>query len=354
MRIHSLATALPDHYYDQEQLLAGLSEHWGKRFFNTERLADFFRNVQVGGRHLAVPIEEYEKLDSFGKNSEAYLRVATQLGTRAVGELLAGADLHPDGVDAFFFTTVTGVAVPSIDARVVNALRLNRSVRRVPLFGLGCLAGAAGIARAADYLAGHPTHAAVLLSVELCSLTLQRNDLSVPNIVSSGLFGDGGAAVLLVGSEHPLAASAIGPRVVDSRSSFYYDTERVMGWDMVDTGFKIVLSPDVPRIAEQHLRGETDEFLAEHDLELADISHVICHPGGPKVLEAIERAFGFSDGELAGSWKTLQELGNMSSTSVLFVMAELLGAKPGPAPGQHGLLMAMGPGFCSEAVLLQW
>jgi alkylresorcinol/alkylpyrone synthase len=274
--------------------------------------------------------------------------VAQEVGGEAILKAIAEAGLSVADVDALFFVTVTGVATPSIDARLVNRLGLPPIVKRVPIFGLGCLAGAAGVARAADYLKGHPDEVAVLLSVELCSLTLQREDLSVENLIASGLFGDGAAAVVLAGAER----GSGGPRVVDSRSSFYSNTERVMGWDVSESGFKVVLSAEVPDMVRRHLRSDVDAFLAGHGLERSDITVWISHPGGPRVLEAMQESLELPEGALAGAWRTLREVGNLSSTSVLLVLEEVL-ASP-PPPGSWGLMSAMGPGFCSELVLLRW
>jgi alkylresorcinol/alkylpyrone synthase len=222
-------------------------------------------------------------------------------------------------------------------------------VKRTPIFGLGCVAGAAGIARAADALRAHPDDHAVLLSVELCSLTLQREDLSVANVVASGLFGDGAAAVVLAGG----ARERRGPVVLATRSVLYPDTERVMGWDIVDSGFKVVLSANVPEVIRAHLRPDVDRFLADHGLDLSRIRHVVAHTGGPKVLEAVEGALELAPGRLERSWRSLEEIGNLSSASVLFVLGDLLDADEA-RPGDLGLLVAMGPGFCAELVLLEW
>ncbi|MBP1620549.1 MAG: transferase, partial [Acidobacteria bacterium] len=238
---------------------------------------------------------------------------------------------------------------PSIDARLVNRLGLRSDVKRVPIFGLGCVAGAAGIARAADYLAAYPDQAAVLLSVELCSLTLQRDDLSVPNLIASGLFGDGAAAVVLGGRRRGLA----GPRVLATRSVFYPDTERVMGWDVTDGGFRIVLSADVPEVVRDFLRRDVDAFLAEHGLTRDRITTWIAHPGGPKVLLAMAEALELGDGALEPAWRTLREVGNLSSTSVLLVLEDVMRASR-PPNGSYGVILAMGPGFCSEFVLVRW
>jgi alkylresorcinol/alkylpyrone synthase len=220
----------------------------------------------------------------------------------------------------------------------------------MPIFGLGCVAGAAGIARAADYLKAYPDQVAVLLSVELCSLTLQASDLSIPNLIASGLFGDGGAAVVLTGRRRRPAA---GPRVLATRSVFYPDTEKVMGWDVTDTGFRVVLSAEVPEVARRFLRADVDAFLAEHGLARRDIATWIAHPGGPKVLQAMAAALEVDDAALAPAWRSLREVGNLSSTSVLLVLQDIM-ANHAPQPGSYGVITAMGPGFCSELVLVRW
>jgi len=349
LKIAAVGSALPPHYYDQETLLAALRDRWSDRYFNLDRLERLHKNVLVGGRHLALPIEEYGELTTWGRANDAWIRVAQEVGEAAVRNALGRAGLSTSDVDALIFVTVTGVATPSIDARLMNRLSLRSGVKRMPIFGLGCVAGAAGIARAADYVRAFPDQVAVLLSVELCSLTLQPEDLSIPNLIASGLFGDGAAAVVVTGENRP----ADGPRIVDSRSVFYPDSERVMGWDISESGFKIVLSADVPLVAREKLRPDVDSFLAEHGLTLTDISSWVCHPGGPKVLEAMEEALELPEGALDVTWRSLREVGNLSSTSVLLVLEETL-EKHHPAPGSYGMLVAMGPGFCSELVLLQW
>jgi alkylresorcinol/alkylpyrone synthase len=346
--IAGVGRAFPRHYYDQDTLLAALKDAWGRQHFNLDRLDAIHRNVLVGGRHLALPLEEYRTLTSWGAANAAWLRVAREVGECAVRDALRAAGVGADQVDAFLFATVTGISTPSLDALLMNQLRLPSHARRTPIFGLGCVAGAAGLARAADYLAGHPDDVALFLSVELCSLTLQREDLSIPNVIATGLFGDGAAAAVLVGANR----AASGPRVVATRSIFYPDSERVMGWDVSDTGFRLVLSADVPNVVLEHMARDVDAFLGEHSLARAAISQWISHPGGPKVLTAMQEALDLPDGALEGSWRTLREVGNLSSTSVLLVLQEVM-ARP-PEAGSYGLVIAMGPGFCSELVLLQW
>jgi alkylresorcinol/alkylpyrone synthase len=349
MRVAAVGRAFPPNYYDQEALLQALRQRWSHQLFNPERLDRLHRKVLVGGRHLALPMEEYAGLTTWGKANDAWIRVAQEVGAAAVADALGRAGLAAAEVDALIFVTVTGVATPSIDARLMNRLRLPARVKRLPIFGLGCVAGAAGVARAADYVRAFPEQVAVLLSVELCSLTLQPQDLSIPNLIATGLFGDGAAAAVVVGERR----RAEGPRIVATRSVFYPDSERVMGWDISERGFAIVLSADVPEVVRRHLRGDVDAFLGEHGLRRADIASWVCHPGGPKVLEAMEEALELPDGALALTWDSLREVGNLSSTSVLLVLADTLESHRPPA-GSWGLLLAMGPGFCSELVLLRW
>lgn len=349
MRIASAGKAFPEHYYDQEQLLAAARKEWASQLFNLERLERLYRNVLVGGRHLALPLEEYSQLSGWGEANDAWIRISVDVGERAIREALSAAGLGTDDVDALIFVSVTGVATPSIDARLMNRLGLPERVTRIPIFGLGCVAGAAGIARAADYVKAYPDRIAVLLSVELCSLTLQRQDLSIANLISSGLFGDGGAAVILVGAER----GREGPRVVASRSIFYSDTERVMGWEISEKGFQVVLSPEVPQMVLNHLRQDVDAFLSDHGLDRSRIGSWVAHPGGPKVLEAMQEALEIPREALEVTWKGLREVGNLSSASVLLALEATM-ADGRPEKGTPGLLFAMGPGFCSELVLLEW
>ena len=303
----------------------------------------------VETRYLTLPIEAYPELKSWGEANQIWIDASCELGQSAICQALTRAGLSVQDPAAIFFVSISGVASPSIDAKLVNLMGLNRNIKRMPIFGLGCVAGAAGIARAADYVRAFPDQAALLLSVELCSLTIQRDDLSIANLISSGLFGDGAAAVIVVGDEHP----APGPRILGTRSVFYPGTEEVMGWDIGERGFRIVLSKDVPNMVYQHLAGDIDAFLADHDLRRGDIGAWVMQSGGPDILTATENALELPDGALQASWDCLKRVGNLSSSSVLLVLEEFLERRK-PEPGTYGLLAAMGPGFCSELVLLQW
>ena len=308
----------------------------------------------VTQRHLALPLADYADLDGFGAANDAFIRVGLELGEQAVLGALAAAGLGAADVDLVLSTSVTGIAAPSVEALLAPRLGLRPDVKRIPVFGLGCVAGAAGIARCHDYLVGHPDDVAVLLSVELCSLTVQRDDASMPNIVASGLFGDGAAAVVLVGANR--AAGSTGPRVVASRSRLYPDTQRTMGWDIGGSGFRIVLAASVADVVERYIGDDVAGFLGDHDLKVPDVSAWVCHPGGPKVLEAMQQALDLRDGQLDVTWRSLARIGNLSSASVLHVLADTLSGRDAPAPerGTAGMMLAMGPGFCSELVLLEW
>ncbi len=349
----SVGTAAPRHRYEQDELIAAFKAYWSTKHHNSARVDQLHKAVRVGGRNLALPMERYPALKGFGEANDAFIEVGTEVGEQAVRRALDAAGLAPTDVDAIFFTTVTGVAAPSIDARLVNRLGLRTDVKRTPIFGLGCVAGAAGISRMHDYLRGWPDHVAVLLSVELCSLTLQRADLSIPNLIASGLFGDGAAAVVAVGGRRAAREGRAGPRVVATKSRFYPDTERVMGWDIGDSGFKIVLSATVPDVVTRYARDDVDGFLAEHGLRREDMRSWVCHPGGPKILEAFQSSLELPEGALDLTWESLEKVGNLSSASVLHVLGDTIARRRPPA-GSPGLMMAMGPGFCSELVLLQW
>lgn len=352
-RLIAVGRALPPHRYSQPELAAALMAFWNRSTADAApaRVGRMHEAVQVEARHLALPLEAYPGLTDFGAANDAFIAVGGDLATQVVGATLAEAGLKPTDVDAVFFTTVTGLATPTIDARLMNRLGLRRDVKRWPFFGLGCAGGAAGVARMADYLRGDPHAVAVLLSVELCSLTLQRDDRSVRNLIATALFGDGAACVVGVGAAR--AEAFDGPTVLASRSCFYPDSERVMGWDIGAEGFKIVLSAGVPQVVADWLGADVDAFLGDHGLTRADIGAWICHPGGPKVVDAVQSALGLASADLALTRDSLRAVGNLSSASVLCVLEDTWRQRR-PAPGTPAVLLAMGPGFCAELVLLRW
>ena len=349
MTIAGVASALPQNKYDQRVLLQALQKHWGPKVDNPVFLERLQARVGVETRYLALPIAEYYGLTRWGDANNHWIDVAQDLGQKALCCALSRSGFSTEDLGAIFFVSVTGISSPSIDARLVNRMNLPVNIKRMPIFGLGCVAGAAGISRAADYVLAYPKQVAAVLSVELCSLTLQQEDVSIANIISSGLFGDGAAAVLVSGAER----KADGPEILATKSIFYPNSEHVMGCDISEKGFRIVLSREVPEVVQDHLASDVDAFLEEQGLSRSDIGAWVLHTGGPRVLEATQTALGLPEGALAASWDCLRRTGNLSSASVLLVLEEVM-MKRRPAPGTYSILAAMGPGFCSELVLLKW
>jgi alkylresorcinol/alkylpyrone synthase len=355
MRISSVGTAFPPHRYPQSEITEALLSRWESKLPEPRLLNRLHANCGVDFRHFVLPLEAYPALIGFNATNDVWISNAVELGQTCITRALAPLGLTPTDVSAIFFASVTGIASPTIDARLINLMPFPTHVKRTPIFGLGCVAGAAGIARASDYVRAFPGQIALLLSVELCSLTWQDDDQSIANLISCGLFGDGAAAVVVTGDEVALPASTLapGPSILATRSTFYRNTEYVMGWDIGDTGFTIVLSPDVPKVVIENLRGDVESFLSENGIGLDDVASWIFHSGGPKVLQAVEASLDLPKNALEGSWKSLREVGNLSAASVLMVLADTLENHRG-VPGSYSILAAMGPGFCLELVLLQW
>lgn len=351
-RILSVAPTLPDHEHTQEDITAALAEGMTEDDRTRSVMERIHASSGIRTRHLALPLSEYRGLSGFTETNELFVEHALPLAQRAVRDALEEAGLTVDEVDHLFFTTVTGLGAPSLDALLATSLGFRSDLRRVPSFGLGCVAGAAGLARVADYLAGHPTGVALLVSVELCSLTLQWDDHSMANVVGTGIFGDGAAAVVMVGDEHPLAVqrSTVLPRVVASRSALYPDSAEMIGWQIGSAGFRLMLAAGVPALIGGNFAVGVDELLAEKGWERGDIDVWIAHPGGPRVLESFADCLELPPAALDISWGVMERTGNMSSAAVLHVLAAV-GER---APGERALLFALGPGVTAELVLLEW
>lgn len=358
MRIASVGTAYPPHRYPQSVITEALKGRMKDRPGIPAAMERLHANCGVDYRNIMFPLDTLGSLSGFGPTNDAWIEGALELGQKAIQSALDRAGLEPSDISAIFFTSVTGIACPSIDARLVNLMGFPATVKRTPIFGLGCVAGAAGISRATDYVRAFPKQYALLLAVELCSLTWQDQDQSMANLVASGLFGDGAAAVVLAGEETPMAQKPTSvedpcPRVVSTRSTMYPDTEHLMGWKINETGFNIVLSAEVPDLVTNELRRTVEGFLDDNDLSMGHICSFIFHSGGPKVLKAMEASLELPRGALSASWNSLRQRGNLSSASVLTVMEDFLMNRPG-SPGCYSMIGAMGPAFCSELLLLQW
>lgn len=345
--IHSVVTSFPKIYVSQDEIGEEICNIWPDKRKHVEQ---FHHSSQVKGRHLSIPLSQYKNLGDIGDRSQKWLEVAIELQTNNIKNILAKAGLRPEDISLIATTTVTGLAIPTLEARLMNKISFKPNTKRLPIFGLGCLGGVAGINRVSDYLKGHPKEAALLLATELCSLTFQFQDKSVANLVGTSLFADGSAAVLILGDEHPLSSSGQF-KILSGESFFYPETERIMGWDIVSSGFQIVLSGDVPKIVVENVKPNISDFVSSNKVTISDIGFMVSHPGGPKVLDKISEITERSPEEFKHSWESLGEKGNMSSVSVLHVLEQTIADNR--KKNELGLMLAMGPAFCSEMTLIK-
>jgi alkylresorcinol/alkylpyrone synthase len=350
-RIAAVRCALPPHRHRQAELtgaMAAISAVEPARRTLLERL---HANSGVDTRHTVLPLAAYRGLDGLGAANDLYIEHATALAEQALRSALRAAGLAAGDLDMIIVTSVTGIAVPSLDARLIPLLGLRPDIKRLPIFGLGCVAGAAGLARLHDYLRGWPQHTAALVAVELCSLTVPAAAPTTPDLVVSGLFGDG--AVALVATGDRVVPAPDGPQVVASRSEVYPDTGEVLAWRLGADGFRIVLTAELADVVARHLNSSVSAFLGAHGLSAGDIASWVCHPGGPRVIDAVQQSLGLPASALEVTRRSLAEVGNMSSASVLHVLQETIRTGR-PAPGSAGLLVGLGPGVSVEMVLLRW
>lgn len=353
-RLIALATAVPLHLVLQDDVkrLAG-------RLFATavgpeERLLEVFDHAEIEERHLCVPIDWLGERHTFAESNRLYIEHATRLGSGVARAAIERAELSARDVDHIVFVSSTGFATPSIDALIANEIGFRFDVRRTPIWGLGCAGGAVGLSRARDFALADPSARVLLVTLELCSLTFQPNDVSKRNVVAASLFADGAAAAVVVGSR-----VAPGERVphrplelVASQSILWPDTTDVMGWTIDGDGLHVVFSRDIPAIVREKVRPSLAAFLDRQDLAIADVAHLVTHPGGVKVLRAYAEALGLAPETLAHARDVLRLYGNMSSPSCLFVLERYLDAGT-IGPGDRAVVSALGPGFSAEYVLVR-
>ena len=347
-RIMAVRSAFPAHRYPQAEFTSKVAELSGLGPGERAQLEQLHRNAGVDYRHIVLPLPEYGGLRETGLPNDRYVGEAADLGERALRGALEAAGLGGRDLDLLIVTSVTGVAVPSLDARLIPRLGLRPDIKRLPVFGLGCVAGAAALGRLHDYLLAWPDHHAALLAVELCSLSWPITEVTTADLVVSGLFGDGAAALVAAGGH-----AAEGLRVVASRSEVYPDSGDALGWRLASDGFRIVLTAELVDVVERRLSDSVSSFLAEHGLTVEEISAWVCHPGGPKVIDAIQNSLKLPDSAVELSRRSLAEVGNLSSASVLHVLEKTIRTDPPPL-GSTGLMIGLGPGVSIELVLLRW
>jgi len=350
-QILSVRSAFPAYRYGQAELTAMYADLIGLRPHQRGLLERLHRNAGVDNRHTVLPLAEYATIGGFGSANDRYIEEATSLGERALRAALDAADVRPCDIDLLIVTSVTGVTVPSLDARLIPRLGLRPDVKRLPVFGLGCLAGAAGLARLHDYLLGWPGCVAALLAVEICSLSAPVTAVTRADMVVSGLFGDGAAAVIATGAAAPDVAPM--PQMLATRSEVYPDSGDALGWRLSSDGFRMILTTRLPAVVEQGLAETVTSFLASHGLTVDDIGTWICHPGGPRVIDAVRDSLKLPEPALASSRQSLATVGNLSSASVLHILEQVTRG-PDISPGSLGLMVGLGPGVSAELILLQW
>jgi alkylresorcinol/alkylpyrone synthase len=341
------ATAVPPHVLSREVLKNGIGGVFGLEAAKLDAILEVIDNSAIDQRYSVFPPEYTIEPRSLAQINAEYQEKAIELGLQVAERALAQAGMEPTDVDLLATVSCTGVMIPSVDAHIATIMGFRPNVRRLPITELGCAAGAAGLAHTWEYINAFPDRTALLVSVEIPTLTFQRKDASQANLISAVLFGDGAAGIVVTGREAP------GPRILASECFLFPNSQAAMGFDLRDTGFHIVLSKDVPEIIRERVKELALGFLERQGLRQEDISAYLLHPGGQKLLSYMQSELGLSRADTEVSWDILRRYGNLSSASVLFILNEWLVQKEMPS-GSYGLLMAFGPGFTAEMILLQW
>jgi alkylresorcinol/alkylpyrone synthase len=332
---------------DQQEVKKQAMEMFSVNFPEANRLIFAFDNTEIKTRNFCQPLSYYTKQNTFEERNNEYIRSTLTYSVQAIEDCVIKAGIAKEAITDIVFVSTTGLATPSMDALIINKLRLNPHINRIPVFGLGCGGGVSGMAKANTLAKANPDAIVLLVAVELCSLTLIKSDYSKSNFIGSSLFSDGIAACIIKGDNHP---NNTGVNYVTASSKLYYDSLDVMGWEFQDTGFKVLFSKDIPTFINEHIKEDIDQFLAKHNLELSDIKNFVFHPGGKKVLDAYTDALKVEGDFMQKTREVMNGYGNMSSATVLYVLEKFM--NEGFEDG-YALMLAMGPGFSSEMVLLK-
>ncbi|OLN24258.1 type III polyketide synthase [Domibacillus antri] len=356
-KIVSVSTVHPPYELTQEETTEFARELFQDDFHDIGRLLAVFQNGQIKKRHFSMPLPWFERDHSLQERNDLYIELATEYGAKAAARCLNNdwflqQQVGYEEIDAIFFISSSGMATPGIEARIMNRLPFSLDTKRIPIWGLGCAGGAAGISRAYEYCVAFPKAKVLVLSVELCSLTFQRNDRSKSNLIGTSLFADGVACALVAGDKANIRTKRLTPSILKTKSKLLPDSENVMGWDLKDNGLHVVFSRDIPSIVRSWLGGFVEGFLQTSHLSIKEIAHFVAHPGGKKVLDAYEDTLQLAKDKTKHARTVLSEFGNMSSPTVLYVLERFMLDKV--KHGDYGLMAALGPGFCGELLLLKW
>lgn len=356
-KIASISTYNPPYALKQSNIEQLTKELFQDKIAQLDRLLKVFENGDIDTRYFCVPLEWHQKEHTFEERNDLYIELATKYSVEVIQACLSNTSflkdsLKPDEIDAIIFVSSTGISTPSIDARVMNHLPFSDRTKRIPIWGLGCAGGAAGVSRAFDYCKAHPKAKVLVVCVELCSLTFQPNDYSKSNLIGASLFADGAACVLVCGEEVFLNTQKRVPSIIYTASKWMPDSENVMGWDIKNNGLHVVFSKSIPSIISSWLGPFIHEFMEEQQISVDQLKNFVAHPGGKKVLHAYEETLQLEENQTAISRDVLKKHGNMSSPTVLYVLEQFM--LKDHQKDEMGLLVALGPGFCGEAVLLNW
>lgn len=357
--IVSIAEALPPNKIIQDDVMEFSRNLFSNSFKEIERMLSVFKNGQIESRYFVKDLEWFARDKTFEEKNNAYIENAVELGSKAIENCLSNPSflsrkILPSEIDVIFTISSSGLATPSIEARIMNVMPFSSKTKRIPLWGLGCAGGASGLARAYEYCLAFPKQRVLVLAVEFCSLTFQRNDRSKSNLIGTSLFADGVACALVVGDEverDSFQKPSSVPAIISTESNTWKDSIDVMGWEVKNDGLFVVFSKDIPSIIEKELKPAVFQFLSEQQLQMANIDHFIAHPGGKKVLDAYEASLSISSEMTAISREVLREFGNMSSVTILYVLKRFMEKAK---KGDSGLATSLGPGFSSELLLLRW
>lgn len=348
VRIKTISKELPEFSRDTAEILPFLDQ-WlvgqDERF--TRKVKKIFEGAMVDKRYSIMdPIEVFTQT-SFAQKNDIYSREVIKLGEKVLQKALNKASWKPESLDYIITVSCTGIMIPSLDAYLINKLKLRQDIVRLPVTEMGCAAGISGIIYAKNFLKANPGKRAAVIAVESPTATFQLNDFSMANIVSAAIFGDGAACVLLSSEKEEE-----GPEIIDEEMYHFYDNEHMMGFNLTDSGLQMVLDIEVPDTIAAHFPEIIHPFLKKNNLGIADINHMIFHPGGKKILQTVEELFGDLDKNLDATKEILKSYGNMSSATVLYVFEKIMDSKP--KKGEKGLMLSFGPGFSAQRVLLQF